>query len=629
MGAKMHLYGKPSQEARAAALAKEDEEKQRIVAIGRAPWLGYCPDIPPHLLRYLAGFQSCQGVVARSRGHGECLTQDDGQVFVFQAPTAAKALVGADDFQLTNGDNEPVFIWAYDAGVGTIQVGRLTTALAIVELDPSPSPLGTVPTGDRDVLWDMAAFPPGAPTRNYGASYDGISSPCMVMCGGDENGPTEPVLITPGEAPVTTIDYDLYMELWETTFPAAAGSTAPVYPFKAKSCEAFAGRMHWLNTTEGTVNYPQRLRYSALGTADPSNAQIGSGAFSMREFKRHGLRVETLGNQLACYFGDGVAFVTRTGSPVDPYRYQVISKTRGLLSTHALCAYHANVHFGIFDDGWWKLNSSGQWEPVGVIEVDEGGGRDVLMHKWKQTFYSQLDTSKRHQITTVYDPGNRRILIAWPKIGGSGSVPSNPQMVEVWSYDVDQDRVWPLYPLDVSQWAAVNRTLQAGTLINALTNPIDSYQNKIDEWGSKTGLRAVMHGSSIGAVYSWESSSFNHVAVAGDGYPAFWSPHAFIASEDIEKTTTLSRVGLEFVCYGINAAAFSVEDASDNSGETQTRTIPGNQGTTGRVQYGFAHFHHHAEAHRLTFSTTAPFEVRAMRLQFEMIDGDARTTTEG
>jgi hypothetical protein len=621
---RIHAYGKPSQSTTAQRIAEKEEEEQRIVAIGRAPWLGYCPDIPPHLLRYLAGFQQCQGVVARSRGHGEVLTQDYGHEEIADfAVTSAAGLTGAEDFQLADGSNEPVFIYGGDGAANSVELARLTSALALVQLDPFPSPLGTVPLGDRDVLWDCAAFPAGAPTRNYGAAYNGIDVPCLVMCGGDENGPTEPVLITPAEDPVTTMDYDEYMELWETTFPAAAVS-GPLHPFLAKSCEAFAGRMNWLNTTEGTVKHPNRLRWGAVGTADPAEANVGAGRLDMGEFKRHGLRVETLGNQLACYFGDGVAFVTRTGSPVDPYRYQVISKTRGLLSTHSLCAYHANVHFGIFDDGWWKLNSSGQWEPVGVIEVPEGGGREVLMHKWRNTFYSQLDLDRRHQITTVYDPETRSIRIAWPQVG-------NTHMV-VWTYDVDQDRVWPYGTVDMTQWASVNRITQAGTLINSLTNPIDSYTNKIDEWGAKVGLKSILHGQAGGgSLMGWESTSLLKLGFGGGTLQASWTTHAFAPTEDPEKTSTLTRAGIEYVSYGEAGPAFSITDTADNtaSGEVQTRTVLGNEGVSGNLQYGFAHFDHHAELHKLSYSTSAPFEVRAMRLQFETIGGDARTTTRG
>jgi hypothetical protein len=604
---------------RALIQAREVAAKETVLrAVARGPWMGYVPDLPAHTVGF-NGFQSCSGVVARSRGRGEVLTYDDGTALIAEADSPSglsgvgSALTGAEDFRLLNGDIQPTWVWAGDDATALITMKRLTPALALVEIDPDAA-VTTDPVGGREVLWDMAPFPAGAPTRNY-AALTGIVSPSLVMCSYDEDGPRDPILITPADPTIATPE-DFYSELWETSFPGALTIPAPLaYPFKCQSVEAFEGRLHFLNTVEGTVKFTNRLRWTAVATADASNQTVGSGRLDLWEFERPGLRVETIGNQLACYFGDGVAFITRTGSFVDPYRYQVVAKQRGLLATGALCAYSANVHFGIFDDGWWKLNFAGQWQPVGVVEVKESGEKEVLVHKWKDTFFSLLDIDKRHLITCTFDARWRRILIAFPVLG----INSDDDMM-VWSYDVDTDRVWPLGIQSVTQWAAVDKVIQAGVIIDNLDQPIDSYSNTINSWGARRGLRQIVSGDSIGFLHGWDPDLTTR---NGNPVTAYWQTHSLNPTPDPDSIITAHKVGTEYQSFGDSGAGFSCTVVGEPSGSQQTRSWP-TEGTGGSIQYGYGNYRLAGEHHTFNFSSTAPFAVRTLRAEWLAVGGLAQ-----
>ena len=73
--------------------------------------------------------------------------------------------------------------------------------------------------------------------------------------------------------------------------------------------------------------------------------------------------------------------VRETGLASAPNAVQILDTDRGLLGTHAVCSISNNLHFGIFDDGWWFLDSSGRWKEAGVTQFN---GRPV--EKWRRTF---------------------------------------------------------------------------------------------------------------------------------------------------------------------------------------------------------------------------------------------------
>jgi hypothetical protein len=576
--------------------------------------------------------ESCENVVARSHGRGEELTHDDGSAKVAEGSSpsgfgAGSAFTGGEDFRLGDGTARPVFIFAGDStAANPITMRKLSTSLVLSTISPDVVLVaeeivapGTIPNGDRECLWEFAAFPGGAPTRTYPrfttGNHLGFSTPCLIMCNADENGPKDSVLMHPADPNIASFD-DRYSELWESTFPGAIGVPSPLaYPFKAQSVETFYDRLNFLNTKEGGVSYTNRLRWTAVATADPSNAQIGSGFIDMQEFKRPGLRVESLGNTLACYFGDGVALVTRTGSYADPYRYQVVGHGRGALSTKSICRIHANVHFGIFDDGWWRLNFAGQWSPQGVLEVRESGERDVLTYKFKRTFYNLLDIGRRHLITTVFDPWHRRVLIAWPVIGTSSQL-------AVWSYDVDTDRVWPLGMMDVTAWATVDRILRSATQWAGMgTTTWGQVSGSWADYGAQTGLRSVIQGRADGYILGWDPTLTKRDGVEPNWN---WYSHRLSILPDPDRTVVYVKGGIEYTSQGASAPGFSITSVASPGAHSQARQLVGNEGPAGEIHVGYAHFRNGGSNHQLILGGTWPFGIRSFRHEFFHGMGDTR-----
>jgi hypothetical protein len=244
--------------------------------------------------------------------------------------------------------------------------------------------------------------------------------------------------------------------------------------------------LYFGNTIEGTTHYRQRIRRTALFTADPDPAAAGAGAWDIKDFSGDLLRLEKLGNIMVAYFTDGVAFVSPSAIATAPDRVDLLREKRGLLSTHAVTPVGDQEHFGIFDDGWFILDPSGRWTEVGLTEIN-----GVRVPKWKKDFYDNLDTANRDRLVVHYD--GDYIRIAYPKIGDTDNE-------EVWIYDPRGDRVFKdRYP--VVCWGDMDR--QAETAKQWDDPSFTTWEETGVTWASQAaqfGLRALHHGTTTGHV---------------------------------------------------------------------------------------------------------------------------------
>jgi hypothetical protein len=476
-----------------------------VTVKAQPPWGGYLPDLDPSQV----GANVCASMYnlvpgGAAGGSGEVLEVPPG---FEELDTANLPLGGGDHILLlgwfprtdVSGDRSGEFqptIMAIEAGDGgTPGTGRLfrlqpSTAawqeIAHSDLAASVALSGDYPGDTAEThLYDWAVMPNGAsPRTDLSPGTDGvnpdITEPAFVF-----TNLLDPVMVYPVDPGAGSSEHGDY-EILTAAFGAGASA------FRARSVEAWGDRLNYLNTIEDGVHYRQRLRRTGLGTADPDPAVDGSGSLDFRDFTEDGYRVEGLGNLLACYFGDGVAVVRRSGNPVAPYEVQTLTTKRGLLSTHSLANLGDGTHLGIFSDGWFFLNSSGQFTEAGLAEV---GG--VPTSKWKHTFLNRLDMDLRERIYLFYDQINRWVWLTLPMDGA-------PENQETWIYEPHGDRVFPT-SIPATVFGAVNQQLEAGVLIGGLPaesgdGTIGGLTGTIGSFGAKYGTKAIIHGTNNGLV---------------------------------------------------------------------------------------------------------------------------------
>ncbi len=484
----------------------------RITA--RSPWPGLTPDLDPHRAPPGAAL-TIQGLVARPdpvTGGGEVLMPDAGfsQVDSARLPLVTSGGGGHRNitmlaqFNRTNsagaetGEHNTSFlalVGGDNSTAGSTELWRLKqdTTWEVVTFEASTGMVtaGHEPEAGREFLSDWAEFPAGAPGR---AAYSAeIDEPVFVWCNLHDR-----VMVYPND---NTSTADAQFEPLTDQFGAA---------FRAATVEHYAGRLYFGNTDESGTRHRQRIRRTALFTADPLATTAGAGAFDIRDFAGDLLRLEKLGDLMVAYFTDGTAFIRKTDIATSPDRVQLLREKRGLLSTHAMTSVGANEHFGIFDDGWFFLDPSGRWTEAGLIEID-----GVKTPKWKETFYNLLDINFRDRIVVSYD--GRFIRIAF-----TANATVDPDNQEVWIFDPRGNRVFrDTYPVTV--WGTVNATIRSGTTWAALTPTWAALTGTWASLGSEFGLKNLHHGSTTGHIMSHDyanTAQFNTVKLT-DEEPSF------------------------------------------------------------------------------------------------------------
>lgn len=209
--------------------------------------------------------------------------------------------------------------------------------------------------------------------------------------------------------------------------------------FQAESVCVADESVFFLGTSENSVSYPQRIRWTSPAWTSIVNTSIwnnqvdgGAGGLDFVEFAGKGLRVLPQGQRIVAYFEDGVAILQPTGRTLPRYTRSYITKNRGLIGKGAVIDLGNGVHFGIFTDGMYFFSEGGQWQEAGI--TGDGGGH---YHKWKDHFFALLDHTQANRITLGYDPQRDLIYISFPVLNSSG-VP-----LYTWTYERANDRMWP------------------------------------------------------------------------------------------------------------------------------------------------------------------------------------------
>jgi len=620
-------------------LAREVDQGRQTVEV-RGPFLGYQPDVDPNTTDGTT-FGDLTNVLARAHGedHGEVLGLPDGYRQIDSArlplgdttPPAATAdadpVVRLDQLSrvaptghATPGDLAGEFTltpMAVTAGDGTTNASgnmyRISAAgqwTAVVDSDSTSSARALKAGRDgrspnSPSMPDSCTAPFGATARaaNTAASNDDLQSgpiqePCWIF-----TNDVDEVMVFPAATSQTLLGTHDYEPLCDdTSSPSLDGGGAD--GFKCKSVETWNGRVYFLNTSEAGTRRQQRLRRTAKFTADPDPTIVGAGFYDFREFQGEGLRIEALGDVLAVYFSDGVAFMRATGVPTSPDEPQIISNERGLLSTHGVVSIGRNVHFGIFTDGWWLLDQSGRWQEVGV-----SNSNGKIIPKWRQTFYETIPSDQRHRIYCYYDQPNNLVYIAKPTL-------DEPDPEEVWIYDPTSDRVFKEnYP--VTCFGTFTPRSQEGITIDALPGTIDSLVGTIDSFGAIAGFPKVrVHGDLNGFVYQHrrDISGYDSAASPPVVQEPTWSFDFGVRSlAGFRNLTSVDRVSLEYFNHE-NDNFVSVTVAGPTADGSQTRTVRLNGGNHEDVRYRDAWFRYSSMAPGLTVSGVGEFHIRAVML---------------
>lgn len=607
--------------SRAAAL------ENKIVIQAKGPWQGFTPDIDVDLLGPTAA-RTITGLIAKPDigGQGEVLTADSGYARISSGSAAlsdltanwtttpALANTGSNDIvsiiemrrttaggvssgtgyglrqlAIVGGDgtaNSQVLFWLSDASPPVWQV-----------LDPSADTNSIEAGGGRDNIPDWAIMPSGAPARSTpSASFANVSEPCLIWVNG-----TDEVRIWPDADGVTTPDHEQLTD------------EAALNPFVSRSVENFRGRLVYLNNQEGGSTFPQRMRWTAPFTADPTSTLAGSGVLDWREFQRDGLRAETLGNVLACYFEDGVGIASLTGVATSPFSRTVLTQTRGLMSTHAVCPIDPNVHFGIFTDGWWLLDSSGRWTEVGVMDV--GGS---AQRKWRDTFYSRLDANNRTRLFCYYDQRCSRVYISVP-------VEDVAAPTEVWIWDVKTDRVWidtyPVAPICFGSYTiSIQQAIQWDN--SSLGTWADPGSNALGTWaeaGSRFGLSGLVHGNGSGRVMRHDGNLFQKDGSATTyGYETVLGP---LGAPRKFKTT--NRVTLEAINKATPNPSVTVFCSSTPAAQTGSANL--NRNSLNDIEVDSVYSRLTSENIGIRIAGTHPLMLRSFEAELIIDDSERRT----
>lgn len=557
-----------------------------IAAIrAETPWRGYEPDLAPSQASPGSMGPSSRGLVARPdpSSRGEVLMPDEGFTLLDSGGTPGTELpLGGGASGHVNSTNAILLLTMWDrtnttgtetgefqrtpiavtagtlANRGSCQFWRRSPASTDwTEMDyAGASGAGADARSNRHSYFDSCQMPSGANGRALGD----IDEPAIVMCNGIQT-----VGITPDEvfiAPAANTVHT-YEELT---------NVAALDPFFANSCETFNGRVFFLGTEEAGAIHRQRLRWTALFTADPLPTNVGAGAIDFREFTGDGLRCETLGNVLACYFADGVAFVRSTGVATAPVARQILTTKRGLLSRHAVTQVPDKGHFGIFTDGWFFLDPSGRWTEI-------GNGR------WKRDFYARLDNDPRplKRLFVHYRQPSNLIYIAFPSIDSAS-------VNEVWIYDVAHDRVFiDIYPGTVTDDGAgqldsgpltvfgdIDLQIQASTIWSAVTGTWSSIIGSWASFGAQFGATALVHGGGDGRPMIHNADVITRVnqstgATINDTW-RFKSPLSNLGQPG--KLKTSDRVSMEYIDVNGPNATFQVYGTPTDGSQSATVDFP-------------------------------------------------------
>jgi len=595
---------------RAAAVAAYAAEETSEVVEG---FLGYTPDLEPGLVGLRGGAVGTFGLLPK----GETLIHETGWSRVNPANLplgdtgAGTAALAAAAPQAVNHlgffqrspvvDNELTAITQDMGGAQNSHVFRLPTTTVWANVPPRGGyPVGaSLPTataislGVEDFV-DDATFSLGASAAGYGsaAGRGAVAQPVYFFA--NEN---NLVGMWPCFRLGVVTEYDYPIE--------AIGA---ITGFRAASCEAFDGRMCYLNIVYSGGTFPNRLWFSVIGDgSNISPGSVGAGFIDADEMPGVGLRVLRLGNGLAGYFTSGIVLYSKHQPPLAPLQLQYVTHQVHILSKRSVCAIDRTRHFAMADQGWFIVGDGGEIAEVGRVQSPSGAS----VHKWIADFFNTLNRQATEQISCEFDavPGFVRI-----------SFPSRESAVAdtVWYYDVKSDRVWP-----AADYAA--QRIQSQIVAPSTVVAATSWGAMIPSWGStsapwssfaaRIGFPVAWHGTRAGYVFVRDDSQ-GPLRMKDDGTsvaPAFSYVSAKPAIGGSWTWKESRRLDVEYINVGGPDFTLAVAVDERSSSVTRSAQLPqvDQAGNTYYALVGIGGTHH-----SIRITGTAPVALRRFRYTY-------------
>jgi hypothetical protein len=321
----------------------------------------------------------------------------------------------------------------------------------------------------------------------------------------------------------------------------------------------------------------------------------GAGGLDLIGLSGEGIAILSLGNAVACYMEDGVAILSRTFVSTAPFTVSYIDNRRGLLGTKAVTDVGSGVHFGIFDDGWFFLDSQGQWTEAGLLPL---GGQNV--RPWQDDFYSTLNRERAFTISVSYDPFSHIVRIAWPSLSSEDGFPD-----KVWNYDITTNTVWPDdYAIGGGNalcWAYAKTVTESGQTWSGIGgNWSDQDGVQWSDLAAEQGPYRIIHGTRLGFVMEHDPLLLSR----NNNQPSWVYKTLPVSLTAVTSLKTVDKVWVEFeAVLGGSPIALQVSDGKTTStGSSVTTNSTTLEVDPGFVLSDFAGFRVSANHHIYSFS---------------------------
>lgn len=438
-----------------------------------------------------------------------------------------------------------------------------------------------------------------------------------------------------------------------TTTTVQGFYSAPTFEtLRAKSVATFGGRAFYFNTVEGSTFFSTRLRWSIAGnpfivwpsfeitqTAGGSLHfdGVGSGHFDLDQFRTPGQVCRPLGDVLACYSKDGLAFARRTGIVTDPISIEYVTLDRGVLAPGAIAPVHAAQHFAIMSDGWYLVNANGVLQEVGVAPERAGLLAGVgKANKWKNDFYRRLDFNAVNNglLVCEYEPSTKMVRV---------SAPMQNAVTEVWNYDTQNDRVFLDDYTDISgidqtplSWGQVPK--HSGTSISWLGAGPTSWTGYTGRSWASFGSTVyseleLAHGDTNGFVYIHDP-----LLSTRDGTPATWhfrtAPRSLADNPDVTVlvdgvvVTYDNQEGSSASNATIEVVGYSERESTTSAAYTETGSLSLERGDAGEMAVDDVGFRVPGDNHQIAMTSSGSLSIHELRLRV-VVEGTGHRRLEG
>lgn len=320
-----------------------------------------------------------------------------------------------------------------------------------------------------------------------------------------------------------------------TNFAALSGS-----PPQARRC-AVVGDFVVLASlsSSGQAN---RIQWSAIN--DATGWTVGTNQSDYQEFPDGGFVQGVSGGEIGLVFQDRAIRRMVYVGPPNIFEFQRVSESKGVLLRYSICK-SAGVTYFLSNDGFYKIDLSGQMTPIGANRVNK-------------TVLAELDTSSHRYMIGVADPNAPRILWYYKTLSSS-SINYFDKMI---AYDWSLDRWSPAESLSVAAAAPIIQLSATLEGLDAVSSSLDALPYSLDNYTYDYAQRVlVMHGDNTagfldgdtleaiidtpeGAVGNGVRTFVRDLAPVGDASGAYVSVRYRDRLIDSLTTSTESQIGV-------------------------------------------------------------------------------------